>query len=624
MSVKGLHADLYNYSGRKDFQVYSTYVDKSHYSITVKRLDSKSEGWTENLKVLCWFKWADNSQIHQFGSSSTNEKSITYESQFELTETEQVLIYPSYDVLPVFQAQRISRSSFNRLFNADIVRLPKSLFAVGVKNGCVYMYNEGYEHLYMIELTLKNLIGVALQNRVLREFYFVISAYDGYLEGNYVAPRTKAHRYGENELAEKNNIELPTTESYPLLHSDLFVLAQSHQKTTPYAINVPDRYYFYMNRYNEYRSVHAGIAFKSKIPQIVYGSLPRGTKFNFTTHRDIQLSPREYFYSDAVSKENIVAPKWIERSDMIKYKYVLDIDGNTSTWDATAWKLNSGSVILKTDSCWTQWFYDKYKPWENYVPIADDFSDLQEKLQWCETHQEECEQMIERNLVLFQEVYRFNNVMEYLKSTIHQLSDLRPAFTDASGRNLYIFDINNSDKVPFKLNAITKYPPTALRKVSILHNLAKRANPDDIIMYVNTPLIDVINWDPTEFLESYSKVGADIVFGAERNLWPGTLETLRHKIEQVNSSTSSFKYLNASFFIGKASSLLRLLDERIYEGEGFIDQEYFTHAYITGKYSIALDVENKLVLNTYRCTHAEIAQIRQTGVPFVLWNGGRF
>ena len=107
---------------------------------------------------------------------------------------------------------------------------------------------------------------------------------------------------------------------------------------------------------------------------------------------------------------------------MIHYKYILDIDGNSSTWDATAWKLNSGSVILKTESCWRQWFYDEYLPNVHYIEIKDDFSDLQEKYQWCESHQEECQIMIHNCKALFQKVYKYQNIMEYTKILLDKIN----------------------------------------------------------------------------------------------------------------------------------------------------------------------------------------------------------
>jgi len=157
-----------------------------------------------------------------------------------------------------------------------------------------------------------------------------------------------------------------------------------------------------------------------KINKIVYaGNIEgRGTKYNFTTRRDIEISQRQYFTSDAINKENIYTGGYIDRNEMINYKYILDIDGIGSTWDATAWKLNSGSVIMKTNSNWIQWFYNDYKEWIHYVPIADDFSDIQDKYKWCEDNERKCIIMVENCKKLFQNIYRYENVVKYTKGVI--------------------------------------------------------------------------------------------------------------------------------------------------------------------------------------------------------------
>jgi hypothetical protein len=283
-----------------------------------------------------------------------------------------------------------------------------------------------YPWSYEIGLTINHIISVAF-NKIkdsAPDFYCVICALDGYLENYYSSwryvPKLPA---SVSEYRNKVTIELQENdaEMFPLLHKQKYILGQSVHPETDYAIAMPDRYYFCLNRYNLYRSIHFGLPFKNKIPQIIYACNPRGTKYNFTKRRDIEMSQREYFKSDAVPKDNIRVGENIDRNEMINYKYVLDIDGNASTWDATAWKLNSGSVILKCDTNWEQWFYKYYKPWVNYVPIEDDFSDIQEKFRWCEEHQNECEAMIKRNKELFQKIYRFQNVVKYTESVIELL-----------------------------------------------------------------------------------------------------------------------------------------------------------------------------------------------------------
>ena len=65
-----------------------------------------------------------------------------------------------------------------------------------------------------------------------------------------------------------------------------------------------------------------------------------------------------------------------------KFKYLIDIDGNSNSWPGLFMKLCSGSCILKVDSEYNfyQWFYKFLKPWVHFVPIKSDLSDLEEKL----------------------------------------------------------------------------------------------------------------------------------------------------------------------------------------------------------------------------------------------------
>jgi hypothetical protein len=67
-----------------------------------------------------------------------------------------------------------------------------------------------------------------------------------------------------------------------------------------------------------------------------------------------------------------------------RYKYLIDIDGNSSPWSNLIQRLLTGSTVLKVESSrgLQQWFYDRLRPWENYVPIAPDMSDLLEKVMW--------------------------------------------------------------------------------------------------------------------------------------------------------------------------------------------------------------------------------------------------
>jgi hypothetical protein len=78
-----------------------------------------------------------------------------------------------------------------------------------------------------------------------------------------------------------------------------------------------------------------------------------------------------------------------------KYKYQIDIDGNSNAWAALFQKLLSGSVVIKVASPgnFRQWYYDELIPWINYVPVKSDMSDLVEKIHWLIDHDDEAREI---------------------------------------------------------------------------------------------------------------------------------------------------------------------------------------------------------------------------------------
>lgn len=333
----------------------------------------------------------------------------------------------------------ISRIEFNQIFETDIVVLPPNLYAFGIikekETTKIYIYNEVYEMYYEIIFNAKLLLKVLAMTKTTK-YYFIICSYDGYPEYQYMNLHAKTPKFiGEKECenipkANQNSkleseinsrLFLNSEKEYPVFHSKKIIFAQSAMKYIPNIIPIIDRHYLFCNLYKTYRSIHRGIPFSQKQNKIILGCRKmNGSKFNFVERRDIEINQRSYFYSDLCDKTNVIYQEdgWITEAEMVNYKYILNIDGNACTWDATAWKLNSGSVIFKVDAPWIQWFYPEYLAYTHYIPIKDDMSDLQEKYKWCENHQEECEKIVVNCKKLFQKIYRMSNVIKYIQSIL--------------------------------------------------------------------------------------------------------------------------------------------------------------------------------------------------------------
>lgn len=87
----------------------------------------------------------------------------------------------------------------------------------------------------------------------------------------------------------------------------------------------------------------------------------------------------------------------LSKQDMMQYKYLLSVEGNDVATNLK-WMMGTNSLILMPKPMIQSWFLeDRLEPWVHYLPVQDDFSDLKDKLQWAESHQDECQEMIQQS-----------------------------------------------------------------------------------------------------------------------------------------------------------------------------------------------------------------------------------
>src|SRR5206468_5840334 len=71
----------------------------------------------------------------------------------------------------------------------------------------------------------------------------------------------------------------------------------------------------------------------------------------------------------------------------VPYKYLASMDGAVAAWKRVPTILASGSVLLLQHR-WEQFFYPGLQPWEHYVPLEHDLSDLLERHVWLRANPE--------------------------------------------------------------------------------------------------------------------------------------------------------------------------------------------------------------------------------------------
>ena len=98
------------------------------------------------------------------------------------------------------------------------------------------------------------------------------------------------------------------------------------------------------------------------------------------------------------------------------------MDGNTAAWQRVPWILQSGSVLLLVETPIEEWFYNDLKPWEHYVPIKADFSDLEEKVQWLRKNDDEAKNIVRRASVFARYHFSKEQIRRYLVQSMQTYS----------------------------------------------------------------------------------------------------------------------------------------------------------------------------------------------------------
>jgi hypothetical protein len=105
-----------------------------------------------------------------------------------------------------------------------------------------------------------------------------------------------------------------------------------------------------------------------------------------------------------------------------RYKYLVDVDGYCCAWRSLFLKLATGSVVLKINSPYMQWFYPELKPWKHYIPISSDLKEIEDIHRWLLSHDKEAEEIAYEGKAFAQSVEYYASI-EGMARTCRALLD---------------------------------------------------------------------------------------------------------------------------------------------------------------------------------------------------------
>ncbi|KAJ6610759.1 glycosyl transferase family 90-domain-containing protein [Mycena sp. CBHHK59/15] len=202
---------------------------------------------------------------------------------------------------------------------------------------------------------------------------------------------------------------------------DLFPLL-SMTKISPCFSDIvyPIEYYYERSRWSGKFAYPNNVQWRDKKSQIYWrgtssGGMIFGSNYhNFTRYKLVRLAQKHTDLLDVeitsfadelcgsesecdkkkiVQEYNIIGPG-APREDEYKYKYLLDVDGMTFSGRYLG-LLRSGSLVFKA-TVFTEYFNDWLRPYEHYIPVLPDLSDLVEKIEWAKAHDAEARMIQER------------------------------------------------------------------------------------------------------------------------------------------------------------------------------------------------------------------------------------
>lgn len=133
-------------------------------------------------------------------------------------------------------------------------------------------------------------------------------------------------------------------------------------------------------------------------------------------HRKISGNP-----TLVVPKQTIQLSNSLSLEEQSSYKYIIHIQGHTQAFRLSI-ELAMKSVILIVKGKYRLWYESLLVPWEHYVPVAEDLSDLDEKIKWCLEHDDECQQIAIESRKFYDKHLSKEGCLSYLKDLLIELS----------------------------------------------------------------------------------------------------------------------------------------------------------------------------------------------------------
>ncbi|MCX5924821.1 MAG: glycosyl transferase family 90 [Candidatus Dependentiae bacterium] len=116
---------------------------------------------------------------------------------------------------------------------------------------------------------------------------------------------------------------------------------------------------------------------------------------------------------------------YLSIKDHLQYAYQIQIDGFTAAWARMYWQLFCNAIMLKQESNNIQWYYEPLQPYVHYIPLAHDVADIEEKITWADTHNQEVQQIIKNANTFANNNLGYPDILLYIYTLLTEYAKLQ-------------------------------------------------------------------------------------------------------------------------------------------------------------------------------------------------------
>jgi hypothetical protein len=288
------------------------------------------------------------------------------------------------------------------------------------------------------------------------------------------------------------------------------------------------------------------------------------------------LRPRKLetsqFLQTIVRKSYPVANK-LDLQEQSKFKYILTLEGHVAAY-RLSYELSSGSVILLAESQWKMWYSQYLKPFEHFVPVKEDLSDLITQIEWCKSKSNDikCSQIAQNARLFYDKYLGTKGILDFLQKELWELSSVTKPYLYLP--NLTLFTVKDEkeqlfeDVLKFTDEKFSYVTPKSFRCVGILDGMLKVMRSKAL---EDLEWGDIIHQNINGRVDVFSTNGFGVVGKKASNKWKALEHTHESYIglKAINKMVS--RVPNFSYIFGPLKNAHDMVFAEFIHGLSFMD-----------------------------------------------------